>query len=185
MPSDNNVLCTHCGKYLPRKQEREHRRLTNKPYLSPAKVPSRLRRVVDADSDSDNHDIEGGSSRAQIREILQSGQDENERDTRDLVFEQEDTKSLGEQERLAEAEQVLRGRWMRAFEADNYQNRNDYDSDSDPEDDHSYLGLVDSDNESNDECIDWDSIEAGSGLSNWDQLGEHYEKDAADIGKYL
>jgi hypothetical protein len=30
--------------------------------------------------------------------------------------------------------------------------------------------------------FNWDLLEAGSGLSAWDQLGEGYERDAAKIG---
>lgn len=183
MPPDANVLCTHCAKYIPRKREREHRRLVNQPYLSPpAKTPSRLRRVVDAGSDSDNHGAHAGTKWHTEASGQISGYDENKMDTGDPGFEQGNTRSLSRQEdpTLGVAEQVLRGRWMRASEANNHS-----DSDSDLEDAPPYPRLEDCDEESDDEHIDWDAIETGSGLSNWDQLGENYERDAAEIGKFL
>ena len=55
MPTEATVLCAHCGLYLPRRREREHRRLATQPYIPPPpRLPSRLRRVgVDTDSDDD------------------------------------------------------------------------------------------------------------------------------------
>ena len=40
------------------------------------------------------------------------------------------------------------------------------------------------DDEDDANAFDWDKIEGNSGLSAWDQLGEAYEKDAANIGVY-
>jgi len=57
MPKENTVFCAHCERYLPRKREREHRRLLITPVVPPV-VPSRLRRVVTVESDSDSDDNE-------------------------------------------------------------------------------------------------------------------------------
>ena len=56
MPKENTVFCTHCERYLPRKREREHRRLLVTPAVPPV-VPSRLRRVVTVESDSDDDEL--------------------------------------------------------------------------------------------------------------------------------
>jgi hypothetical protein len=62
---------------------------------------------------------------------------------------------------------------------------NDLGSELDISDEPPYPRLKDSDNESDDGfMVDWAAIEAGSGLSAWDQLGEGYERDAAALGKF-
>lgn len=47
-----------------------------------------------------------------------------------------------------------------------------------------YPCLEDSDDESDNGAIDWDTIESGCGLSSWDQLGESYEREAASVSEY-
>lgn len=191
MPQDNKVLCTHCSKYLPRKREREHRKLVNAPYLLPLpKLPSRLHRVINADSDSDNGDttasgIEGyeaGPSESQTRESVQSDYGGRRVDTSGIDLGQGNRDSLcgDKSSAFGDAGNVLRERWTRTVEGERY--RSDSDSDSDPEGEPPSPRLEGSDDESDDGYIDWTAIEAGSGLSNWDQLGENYEKGAAEMG---
>jgi hypothetical protein len=69
--------------------------------------------------------------------------------------------------------------WRHMLEA------NDSDSDSGSNDELPYPKLEDSDEESDDGFVDWAAIEAGSGLSAWDQLGEGYEREAAAISKHV
>jgi hypothetical protein len=57
MPKENTVFCSHCEQYLPRKREREHRRLLMAPAMPPPVVPSRLRRVITVESDSDDNEL--------------------------------------------------------------------------------------------------------------------------------
>ena len=54
-------------------------------------------------------------------------------------------------------------------------------SDSDSDEELPYPVLEDDEPEPG--YVDWAAIEANSGLSAWNQLGEAYERDAAAIGK--
>lgn len=195
MPADKKVLCTHCDQYLPPKWEREHRRLVNShtPYAAaPPTFISRIHRVVD--SDSDDHDDGGSAVSSRVgegnldadagisggEEYLETGgpqaagewgMDADAYGSHDEVFEN----GLIPVPPATGAE--LNNHWRRMFEME------DSDLDSDPEvnDEPAYPKLEDSDDESDEGFIDWATIEAGSGLSAWDQLGEGYERDAAAL----
>jgi hypothetical protein len=164
MPAASEVFCAHCGKYLPRRLEREHRKLATSPYASPPPTfQSRVCRVVDADSDSDETPPTGRTSSLVG--------DEAPMDIGDLVD--------GDTGPFSKSFDSLRDHWHHMFEAE------DSDSDGDLDDELPYDKLEDSDNESESGFVDWDAVEAGSGLSAWDRLGESYEKEAAAIGKHL
>jgi hypothetical protein len=57
------------------------------------------------------------------------------------------------------------------------------DGDLDEEEGLSHIPLEDDEHEREPGYVDWAAIEANSGLSAWDQLGESYEADAAAIRK--
>ena len=61
--------------------------------------------------------------------------------------------------------------------------RDDTSDDDLGEEELSHLALEDDEHEREPGYVDWAAIEANSGLSTWDQLGESYETEAAMIGK--
>ena len=78
------------------------------------------------------------------------------------------------------ARNVLRDCWnaRRGDERSTYPD--DTDDDSDIED-----PVVDANDDDEDEhYVDWAAIEAESGLSAWDKLGEGFEQDVATIGMF-
>jgi hypothetical protein len=200
MPPDNKVLCAHCGQYLTRKREREHRRLANThtPYASPPPAfTSRLRRVVDSDSnDGDIDDARSAGSDQACGGMIDANTDISG-DEEHMQTDGPQTDDLGDHDvDISNNEEghlengsgpmpgftraELNNHWRRMFETED----NDSGSEPDLDDETPYPRLEDSDDESDDGFIDWAAIEAGSGLSAWDQLGEGYERDAAALGKF-
>ena len=81
------------------------------------------------------------------------------------------------------AEEILHKHWATCHRAVDEPN----DSDSESNRGEPFYSQLEDGNDSgsdDEEIIDWDAIEAGSSLSNWDQLGESYERDAAAIGEF-
>jgi len=183
MPRENAVLCAHCGQYLPRKREREHRRLAIAPVVSSPVRQSRLRRVFDIESDSDDDKLPG-------QEILAVEEAVNGDATIDGAGEvdvghwdgldDELSNFVGGNEGLdGYVKSTLHQRWKNA--ASCLDSETDSDTDTEPP----YPRLEDSDDESDDGFIDWKAIEEGNSLSAWDQLGESYEMEAASIGVFF
>jgi hypothetical protein len=188
MPTDSSVLCAHCGKYLPRRLEREHRKLAASPYVSPPLVPtfpSQLCCVIDVDSDDDN-DIPNLPADNIEATIDISDQVDEYIAPDDIDVVDEDGEDLFDEDHLHDNTvpfsmhfDSLRDHWRHMFEP------GDSDSDDNSNDELPYERLEDSDDESDGGFIDWNAIEVGSGLSAWDQLGESYEKEAAAIGRHI
>jgi hypothetical protein len=196
MPASRDVLCAHCGKYMNPKREREHRKLGVMPYSSPPPAfQSRLRRVVDASDDDDDgpigsssrtdgapNDPDGGISGGQIDDDFADVPHIDGRAIEDIDYdmdvENNEEPSDDNLNTIPRADgTTVTDHWRRMLEAD------DSDSDSGSDDELPYPKLEDSDEESDDGFVDWAVIEAGSGLSAWDRLGEGYEREAAAIGE--
>lgn len=174
MPRENTVFCTHCERYLPRKREREHRRLLIAPAIPSPVIPSRLRRVVSIESDLDDYGAINGGTTDGVDDEMDVGAQDDE--TSDFVTNNRDP----DQDTMSgPMRNVLHHRWGDTL-CD--LGGSDLDSDSDFGSDPAYPRLEDSDDECDDGFIDWKAIEEGSGLSAWDQLGENYETEAATIG---
>jgi hypothetical protein len=161
------VLCAHCGVYMPRRREREHRKLLIQPYVTPPYIiPSRLRRVgVDADS-------EDGQSVSNDEELAGTCDGPAGEDVDATYLAGDSVKNAQVDESIRN---ILHSRW------DNMMHAADDVSDSDSDEELPYPMLED--DEPDPAYIDWAAIEANSGLSAWDRLGEGYERDAAEIGK--
>jgi hypothetical protein len=197
MPRGNTVLCAHCGEYLPRKREREHRRLA---FVTIAPPPwpaghSRLRRIVDIDTDTDDGEPLHGADDPEDIDVPTNGTADERTENEDImmqdpdpdgdydVFEaggvagddaDEDTVSGATGAALRHRWGTVAGSW----------HENDSESDADEENNPPYPRLEDSDEECDNGFIDWKAIEEGYGLSAWDQLGESYEAEAAAIGVF-
>jgi hypothetical protein len=157
MAPNRLVLCLHCGQYVTRKRETEHRKLSIAPYtLSPPRRPSRLRRVTHIQLDH------GDTGQGSV------GVPDTDNVSPEETNPQDDQADNSVEVLLS----TIDRRWRGAIEEDS-------DNDEDPEVEE-YLETVDS--ETDEDYIDWNNIESQSGLSVWDQLGESYEKDAAAIG---
>ena len=170
MPANTDVLCAHCGRYMSRNREREHRRLIAQPYVvPPLTLPSRIRQVTDDDSDGDvpaastNVVVEGRENGGAIHGDADVGYVAKDHAQPDRVYVSE------------VAENALRARW-----ADVADVRDDV-SDNGSDEELPYPILEDDGPEPG--FVDWEAIETNYGLSAWDQLGEGYERDAAAIGK--
>jgi hypothetical protein len=162
MPSET-VLCAHCGQYLSRRREREHRRIATQPYITPPPaLPSNLLQVgVDSDDIDDNDGNVLNDEEYSINYSIPPADDPQSNNSDELLSHE----AVGK---------VLRSRWSKVADS------RDDASDSDLEEELPYPVLED---EHEPGYIDWAAIEANSGLSAWDQLGESYERDAAEIGK--
>ena len=165
MPRDTDVLCLHCQKYMPRSRERAHRAKLHIPkYSPPPPLPSRLKRIFDID-------IELEPEQATIS--AEEGQDITKAVPHDSRSEAQDEPAV------RAARHSILERWR----PDRY--HRDVDSDVGPElEDWDGEDLVGSASNELDETLNWDEIGIG-GLSAWDQLGEYYEKDAANTGESL
>jgi hypothetical protein len=180
MPPEATVLCAHCGFYLPRKREREHRRLAAQPYvLPPPALPSRLRRVgVNAHEDDDDLDpvnvVSNGEALGGTYDGIDVWHTNNPQVENDVENPQSDGCLVPGAFRNA-----CRSRW-----GGNMTDVRDDSSDGDlDEEEPSHLPLEDDEHEREPGYVDWAAIEANSGLSAWDQLGESYEAEAAAICK--
>ena len=174
MPATTDVLCAHCGHYMSRKREREHRRLITQPYVAPPlTLPFRIRRVTDDDSDDD-------VPAASVNVAVESGQNGGSIDGDPDVGYVADDHGPPEVDVSEAAENALRARWGNVTDV-----RDDISNDSSDEDlaDEDLAYPILEDNEPEPGFVDWEAIEANSGLSAWDQLGEGYERDAAAIGQ--
>lgn len=161
MPSET-VLCAHCGQYLSRRREREHRRIATQPYIAPPPAfPSNLLQVGVGSNDIDDSDNDGSEEYSRNYSIPPA-EDPQSNNSDELPLHE----AFGN---------ALRSRWTKV--ADDIR---DDASDSDLEEELPYPVLED---EHELGYVDWAAIEANSGLSAWDQLGESYERDAAEIGK--
>jgi hypothetical protein len=155
----------HCGEYVSRKQEIQHRQMAFAPYAPPPpRLPSRLRRVSHLHSDGDE-------SERNILEDTELGVQIDQDFSRQAVQPLEDQAAFVS--RISG--NAIRDRWRHGI---TLQSDSDSDGGSDGQ-----LPDEDSDSEGDDESINWDAFESGSGLSAWDQLGEGYEIEAAAIGE--
>lgn len=174
-PAGETVLCSHCGIYLPRKREREHRRLATQPYvLPPPALPSRLHRVgVNAHDDDDDPDpaVLNGEELGGIF----NGVDvhANNPHVDDIENPQSDDCLVP-----AAVGGIAHSRW-----GGNVADVRDDTSDGDSDEELPHLTLENDEHEWEPGYVDWAAIEADSGLSAWDLLGESYETDAAAIGE--
>ena len=154
MPPKRSVLCVHCGQYVSRKQEIQHRKLLIAPYvLSPPRQSSRQRRIFDAPPG----DVQAGDT--------QSHSDPNPEDGADNVSPEI-------------LQNVIDDRWDGILQADCYM---DHPDSVDTQSDNELEALSD---DSDDSYVDWDAIGSESGLSPWDRLGESYDRDVAAIGMF-
>ena len=176
MPPDGKVLCVHCGTYMPRKREREHRKLATQPYIPPPLVlPSRIRGVVDSNSDDERPAMsDGGELGAQNDSTADIDGDAH------IDYPLADDARLG-YEHISPAleENALRDRWGCSTGIKDDVSDSDLDDAEQPPP----YPILEDEEELKTGFIDWAAIEANSGLSAWDQLGEDYERDAATIGK--
>lgn len=176
MPPDSRILCTHCNRHVSRQQEREHRKLLRIPYAQPLpSVPSRLHPVVNSDSDDNNAGFhmpaDAGPPDGQAIQMLDNDVD---------IYDAPDSGLAGAVHDDGHAGKMLHAHWSAA----NYGVDED-DSDSDSNGGKESLQAQNYSDDSDDEgFIDWDAIEAQSGLSVWDQLGEGYEANVAAICKF-
>ena len=164
----------HCGQYVSRKQETEHRKLAIAPYTaSPPRLPSRLRRVFDVEPDDDPqllHDNEQDADGSFSQDIHADSMLLSNSPTSDTV---DDLTNV--------LQSAIHDRWSHATMCE------DSDSDIDIESGEPLLESSEDqiEDQSDDDYIEWDAIGSDSGLSAWDQLGEGYERDAASIGEHL
>src|ERR1700728_1776216 len=170
MPADGQVLCTHCGMYMSRRREREHRKLVTQPYIPPPLVlPSRIRRVADSDSD-DEHPVMSNGGELGAKNGSSTSIDGDAHIDYPLADDSGNVQLDYEHISPALEQNVLRNRWGCSTDI-----RDDVsDSDVDDSEQPPYPMLEDEE-ELETGSIDWAAIEANSGLSAWDQLGEDYE----------
>ena len=197
MPRENTVLCAHCGEYLPRKREREHRRLAFVPVAPPPLArPSRLRRIVDPD-DGEQQALHNADK---PEDVPTNGITDEWTENEDIMMRDPDIDEdhgaveleagsvVGDSaddgciSRAARA--VLHHRWGVAANTRLHQNDPESDSDTESESEPPFPSLEDGDEECGDDFIDWKAIEEGYGLSAWDRLGESYEAEAAAISMF-
>jgi hypothetical protein len=198
MPRENTVLCAHCGEYLSRKREREHRRLAFVPVAPPPLArPSRLRRIVAIDTDSDDGEqaLHGADEPEDIDVSINGIADEGA-ENEDIMMQDPDMD--GDHDVLEAGSvvhdnadkdcisgavgAVLLRRWGTVASSWPHQNDPESDSDTESESEPPCPRLEDGDGEC--DFFDWKAIEEEYGLSAWDQLGESYEAEAAAIGMF-
>jgi len=170
MPRDNRVLCTHCNQLISRQREREHRKLLKIPYTLPSpSVPSRVRPIVDSDSDDDGN----------INNNTVSAHEDHSGDDPHILRNDDNLEEPLDD--IGVREKILWNHWA----AGSYGGADDSETDSESNMGEAPYPQLEDDGEDSDEegLIDWGAIEAQSGLSAWDQLGEGYEADAAALCK--
>jgi len=154
---------------------------------------SRFSQLIDSDSNEDSVHIPGStadvpSSESGISEVPSDYDAPAQTDDDDSLHSAVDTSGvhdgmLSDNERegvhdVYAARNVLRDRWNTTRGDKTYLDENESDGDTDLED-----PVVDADDNDEDEhYVDWAAIEAESGLSAWDKLGESFEQDVAAIG---
>ncbi|KIM89671.1 hypothetical protein PILCRDRAFT_1994 [Piloderma croceum F 1598] len=163
MPSET-VLCAHCGKYLSCRCKHKHRRIATQPYIAPPPtLPSNLLQIGVDSNDIDNNDGSVLNNEEYSRNYSIPPADNPQSNNSDELLSH---KAFGN---------ALRSCWSKV--ADIRDDASDSDLEELP-----YSVLED---EHEPGYIDWATIEANSGLSAWDQLGESYEWDAAEIAEHL
>ena len=156
MPRDTDVFCLHCQRYMPRSRERAHRAKLHIPkYSPPPPLPSRLKRVFDIEPE--------------------------------LATESEEPRLLVPSEggRGEQAIQAARYSILERWRLDRYSHDRELENQDGENVD---FGSDEFEAEADDLNVDllhWDAIDAGSGLSPWDRLGEGFEKDAASASEEL
>ena len=167
MPRNTDVFCLHCQSFIPRTRERAHRRQQYPPaYSPPPPVPSRLRRVFDIE----HEDATQFQSIQQERTALDDVENT-------LTPARDEHDPLGVPASLHDAalqatEASIRGRWDSTFKPA-----------PDSEGEEGNEGPASDEEGTDDDIFDWDRFDSGTGLSAWDQLGEDYERETANIGK--
>jgi hypothetical protein len=156
MAPQRAVLCTHCGEYISRKQEIEHRKLATAPYMpSPPRLPSRMRRIVEVE-------VESVVDAAVIGLLVEAETIQN------------NTGQRVADDNPNELEDAILNRWSHPAPFDEEPN-------NDEAPDAYQIPAEDDQCEVDESYLDWDAIWADSGLSTWDKLGESYERNAATI----
>lgn len=187
-PSKTKKWCSHCKKYIPKKLELEHRKLQFALYPpTPSTSKSRLFHIVNGTLDSETHEEQEVHDNGEAI----SGMVIDDRDS----FAAAAVEDVGSS---ADAAQPVHGNdepfGESMFEPPptftvwpswaNSSDESDGDGDE-TEEPYPMLEDPDSDNESDDDLVDWDTIDGNDGLSSWDRLAEHYERDVANIGACL
>ena len=183
------ILCAHCGKYVTRKQEQEHRKLVITLHVEHTpNIPSSSYLVIDTDSESDEHESQDhfanepsiGSAAGSPGSPFHGEAMQIDNDLDDDILDADEGDLQGEQDFL-DFEDILHAaqnshcmRW-RVPDIPS-----DSDSNSGSEDE-----VTDAGDDSDDGYVDWDAIESNYGLSAWDRLGESYDRDVAAIGMLI
>lgn len=176
MPRDNKVLCAHCNKYMTRPREQQHRKLFDSPFdPAPTTVFSQLRSVVEADI-SDHEDVvsEPDARMEMETEVMDAF-------TEDAMDVEMDDNGVGHANAAGSSHNTFEQHWginhRFMVESDD-----EHGSESGDEMDVDEEGA--NDGEWDEDYVDWAAIEAGSGLSAWDRLGESFKNEAATTGKH-
>lgn len=186
MPPDGNVYCAHCRSSIPRRLEREHRKLAFTPYTPPPpKIPTRLRSLAEEDSDNDS---------TMRPATAKSNRDDRAHELTDLAAEDDTTQwglvdepsekdqydyDHGDSDASPEINEVPEVQpqsgpfpWSAVHNVES-----DSEDDSDLEDE-----VADEGDEEDEHYFDWAALESNYGLSAWDRLGESFDRDVAAIG---
>ena len=167
MPRDTDVFCLHCQSFIPRTRERAHRRQQYPPaYSPPPPVPSRLRRVFDIEHEDATQfqpNQQEGTALDDVENALTPARDKHDH--------LGGTASI-HHAALQATEASIRGRWDSTFKPA---------PDSGGEE--RYEEPASDEESTDDDTFDWDRFDSGTGLSAWDQLGEDYERETANVGK--
>ena len=162
MPRDADVLCLHCQQYMSRSRECAHRAKHQAPlYSPPPQHPSRLRRIFNMETESElgqEADSQAGGCNP---------------DGIDVGAGRYDAKQSRDEIQATEAS-ILD--WWGSRRRSGEEEEDDHNADEEELEDSPDGSLSDSDLE----IPEWDAFEPHSGLSSWDQLGEGFEKSAAE-----
>jgi len=148
---------------------------------------SRLCCIVDIDSDSDDGEPSHGADKHEVINVPVDGIIDERTESEDIMMQNMDGDAGGVAGDNADADEdsisraALCRRWGTVASS---WHQNGSESDSDTESEPPYPRLEDSDDETDNGFVDWKAIEEGNGLSAWDQLGESYEAEAAEIGVF-
>lgn len=170
---NNKVLCAHCHTYMTRLLEQQHHKLANSPFDAPQPgFVSQLQSVVESGSDDEDR----VSSDDVAMETDLEGMDTLYDEAMDV-----DGKDAEDNNTAARHQDAFENHWGSNCRV-TVESDDEHGSDSEDEMDVDEEGG--NDGEWDEEYIDWAAIEAGSGLSAWDRLGESFENEAATIGKH-
>lgn len=169
MPRDTDVLCGHCNTYMPRRREREHRQLINSPFDLPTPTfLSQLQSVVDAGSDHED----GGFNLDVPMDLYEETMDMADEDAEHVDPANSEVTAVIHQDAFEVHWRLPHRATVESDDEDDGEGEDDMDVDEEGA----------NDGEWDEEYIDWVAIEAASGLSAWDRLGESFENEAATTG---